>query len=100
MPYGCGTWPAWWSNGPNWPAGGEIDVVEGVNNQVTNQMTLHTSDSGCKYDPNANITGTMYKTNDDCNANVNGNAGCSFFDSSDSSYGQPFNAHNGGVWAT
>lgn len=29
MPAGCGTWPAFWSNGPNWPAGGEIDIVEG-----------------------------------------------------------------------
>ena len=19
MPTGCGTWPAWWANGPNWP---------------------------------------------------------------------------------
>jgi hypothetical protein len=19
MPTGCGSWPAWWANGPNWP---------------------------------------------------------------------------------
>lgn len=25
MPTGCGSWPAWWANGPNWPHGGEID---------------------------------------------------------------------------
>ena len=30
MPTGCGTWPAFWSNGPDWPAGGEIDIVEGT----------------------------------------------------------------------
>jgi len=31
MPTGCGTWPAWWTlsqEGP-WPAGGEIDIIEG-----------------------------------------------------------------------
>lgn len=24
MPVGCGTWPAFWMYGPDWPAGGEI----------------------------------------------------------------------------
>ena len=31
MPYGCATWPAFWTlsqKGP-WPTGGEIDVIEG-----------------------------------------------------------------------
>jgi hypothetical protein len=25
----CGTWPAMWMLGPNWPYGGEIDIIEG-----------------------------------------------------------------------
>ena len=32
MPAGCATWPAFWSlsqQGP-WPAGGEIDIIEGM----------------------------------------------------------------------
>ena len=33
-------WPAWWSTGTNWPAGGEIDTFEGVNQQTNNQMAL------------------------------------------------------------
>lgn len=24
MPWGCGTWPAFWMYGPNWPFSGEI----------------------------------------------------------------------------
>ena len=27
----CGTWPAFWSFGPNWPDSGEIDIIEGTN---------------------------------------------------------------------
>ena len=31
MPTGCGTWPAYWLCGENWPYKGEIDIIEGVN---------------------------------------------------------------------
>jgi hypothetical protein len=43
MPGGqCGTLPAMWMLGPNWPYGGEIDIIEGVNSNVVNLMSLHT----------------------------------------------------------
>lgn len=31
-----------WSVAPNWPAGGEIDTFEGINDVKNNRMTLHT----------------------------------------------------------
>ena len=38
---GCAIWPAFWMvAGQNWPQKGEIDIVEGVNKQTNNQMTL------------------------------------------------------------
>lgn len=27
MPTGCATWPAYWTVGPNWPNGGELDII-------------------------------------------------------------------------
>ena len=45
MPAGCGIWPAWWlTDEANWPDNGEIDIVEGVNNQTVAKTALHTSD--------------------------------------------------------
>ncbi|OBZ79820.1 putative glycosidase C21B10.07 [Grifola frondosa] len=102
MPTGCGTWPAFWSNGPNWPVGGEIDMVEGVNDYTNNQATLHT-DVGCTMpssDPAAlNITGTLIGTTD-CSAADTGNAGCGIRASQTNSFGAAFNDINGGVYAT
>jgi hypothetical protein len=42
MPTGCGTWPAVWEVGADWPTKGETDIVEGVNGVGKNQFTLHT----------------------------------------------------------
>jgi hypothetical protein len=43
MPQGCGTWPAVWEFGEPWPNAGEVDIVEGVNDQEPNSMVVHTS---------------------------------------------------------
>jgi hypothetical protein len=34
------------AEGPDWPLGGEIDIMEGINNQQTNQIALHGANTG------------------------------------------------------
>ena len=95
MPYGCGTWPAFWSLGPNWPSHGEIDVIEGVNSNTNNLMSLHTSDN-CTM-AGANETGILETNN--CYINANDNSGCGVQSASTTSYGSGFNNAGGGVYA-
>ncbi|CAE6434589.1 unnamed protein product [Rhizoctonia solani] len=86
MPQGCGSWPAYWTtNTNNWPAAGEIDIIEGVNDQAPNAATLHTT------------AGTTTTT--DCNWQVNGNAGCGVKNPLANSYGPTFNSNGGGWYA-
>ena len=89
-----------WFVGPNWPNSGEIDIIEGVNDQTNNAMTLHTSD-GCIIDNSNAFTGTLATTN--CYVNAPGqaaNAGCDIQSQDTRSYGAGFNANGGGVIAT
>nr|GAT50274.1 glycoside hydrolase family 16 protein [Mycena chlorophos] len=98
MPQGCGTWPAIWeTNESNWPAGGEVDIVEGVNDQGTDQITLHTN-PGCTM-PSSGRTQTGTVVGTDCDAEANGNAGCGVKSTVASSYGPSFNAAGGGWYA-
>ena len=56
-----------WMYGPSWPSNGEIDIIEGVNAQATDQMTLHTA-AGCNVVVGeGGQSGTSGNT--DCNAN-------------------------------
>ncbi|KAI8983367.1 concanavalin A-like lectin/glucanase domain-containing protein [Trametes punicea] len=101
MPTGCGTWPAFWSNGPNWPAGGEIDIVEGVNDYANNQATIHTS-HGCTIPSSSsaalNISGNVVGGTN-CAAAETGNAGCGMTATQSNTYGVGFNNNGGGVYA-
>ncbi|KAG8221034.1 concanavalin A-like lectin/glucanase domain-containing protein [Butyriboletus roseoflavus] len=100
MPVGCGTWPSFWTNGPNWPMAGEIDVVEGVNNQTNNQMTLHSGTSEtCTIDTanEAAFTGHALGTN--CYSTATADAGCGISDTNSTSFGYGFNNAGGGVFA-
>ncbi|KAJ7758400.1 glycoside hydrolase family 16 protein [Mycena metata] len=67
-PQGCG----WETNEATWPAGGGVDIIEGVNDHGPNQITLHTN-PGCTMS-NRVQTGTTLLT--DCDVNIAGNSGC------------------------
>jgi len=96
-PWGCGVWPAFWTCGPNWPYGGEIDVLEGVHDNEHNQVTWHTG-PGCNLTPNANFTGQLVGGLD-CDGTVSGNPGCGITEWSRASYGPYFDSQGGGVYA-
>lgn len=97
MPGGvCGTWPAFWMLGSGqWPTNGEIDIVEGVNDDRTNLMTLHTSDS-CVAESPLDASGELLSGN--C-AVSSSPAGCGVNASGPGTYGQDFNEAGGGVYA-
>lgn len=100
MPTGCGSWPAYWLLGPEWPYTGEVDIIEGINTSENNTVSLHTS-------PGCSIAGsgqTAQLETNNCDSNLNGNSGCgsTFLNTTSpiNNYGQPFNDNGGGVYAT
>ena len=123
MPAGCGIWPAWWlTDEANWPDNGEIDIVEGVNNQTVAKTALHTSDrcSMFAHVPAWSKTGhwdwatglpdtytgemdfNMSKPADDCWVMAPhqwANQGCVAVNSDEISLGGPLNAAGGGIYA-
>ncbi|KAF4470761.1 mixed-linked glucanase precursor MLG1 [Fusarium albosuccineum] len=98
-PSQCGTWPAFWAYGADWPMGGEIDIIEGANLAYTNVMSGHTSED-CMLDPEDEGLFSGERRNLDCYVGQ-ANIGCGFNPpaSDSSSYGDGFNAANGGVYA-
>lgn len=97
MPGGiCATWPAFWTYGPDWPNSGEIDIVEGVNDNSQNGMTLHTR-TGCRINNQTEFTDSTTLTTD-CTGTDN--QGCGNLAHSTATYGADFNAQGGGIYAT
>src|SRR5690242_7150470 len=95
MPY------RFWMVGPNWPTGGEIDILEGVNEQTNNGMTLHTAPN-CKIGPDTSIFAGEVTT-PNCDVNAEGqdkNVGCSIEHPNKNSFGVGLNEIGGGVYAT
>ncbi|KAG6382199.1 glycoside hydrolase family 16 protein [Boletus reticuloceps] len=107
MPEGCGTWPAVCT------LPGEIDIVEGINNQSPDSITLHTrpgqsshltvhscrcpdlpSTVGCTMPSQRQMSGTSRGNN--CNVYETDNTSCGVKVNSANSFGPSFNAAGGG----
>jgi len=97
VPFGCSVWPSWWSEGANWPNGGEIDTFEGVNLVTHNQMGLHTADGCTQANP---VQSSTLINSTVCNAAANENEGCIVTNPSTESYGEGFASAGGGVFVT
>ncbi|EXJ87868.1 hypothetical protein A1O1_04795 [Capronia coronata CBS 617.96] len=93
----CGSWPAFWTLGPNWPYNGEIDIMEGVNLVTHNGMTLHTNPNCTIAGDPRTMTGQLQTTN--CAYYPGYNVGCGISDNRPASFGAGFNAVGGGVYA-
>ncbi|KAF8544387.1 concanavalin A-like lectin/glucanase domain-containing protein [Trichophaea hybrida] len=51
IPYSCGVWPAFWTYAHPWPSEGEIDIIEGVHEQSSNSIVIHTPTDLCTCPP-------------------------------------------------
>jgi len=101
LPYGKGTWPAFWLVGAdgNWPYSGEIDIYEGVGTSVQNTVSYHTS-TGCSYDTSVSQTGSLNTAvGTNCNGLANNDEACGNVDPSTTSFGSGANSVGGGVYA-
>ncbi|KAL4403083.1 O-glycosyl hydrolase [Malassezia pachydermatis] len=76
VPTGCAVWPAFWTvtnNQPLWPKGGEIDILENVNDQFPYNLGSVHLNTSCSIQ-NPQQTGTTVFTQ--CNALANQQSGC------------------------
>eukprot|EP01091_Cochliopodium_minus_P008689 TRINITY_DN2010_c0_g1_i2.p1 TRINITY_DN2010_c0_g1~~TRINITY_DN2010_c0_g1_i2.p1 ORF type:complete len:252 (-),score=77.67 TRINITY_DN2010_c0_g1_i2:86-841(-) len=108
MPWGCGTWPAFWLVGPNWPNGGELDIIEGVNINEVVQTSAHTSNNCIQSKSTSKFNG--YWANKETNSSNPAtncyvyasdeyfDTGCAIFSKQNNTYGKDFNRNGGGVY--
>ncbi|KAJ7637081.1 glycoside hydrolase family 16 protein [Roridomyces roridus] len=92
LPFGCSVWPSIWTLGPDWPNGGEIDIIEGINLMPSNQYALHTT-PGCIHTTPPTQTGNS--TLVDCSQP----SGCLVGELAPNSFQSGFAAADGGVYA-
>jgi len=98
MPTGCGTWPAFWTNGPDWPNNGEIDIVEGVNDLSFNQASIHTR-AGCTINATNFGSAATLVGGPNCDSLETNNGGCGEQSFAPNNFGPGFNSNGGGVYS-
>jgi beta-glucanase (GH16 family) len=102
----CGIWPAFWTvNTVDYPANGEIDIIENINENERSLETLHTA-PGCQVVGNElGYQQSGYQESYNCadsatTSNYSSQSvdqGCSAIDTDMMSFGSLFNANSGGV---
>lgn len=105
IPTGPSLWPAVWYLAPQapWPDNGEMDIMEWVNDNTYNSMTLHTGEGCTVANSPADYLGNLLST--DCHAK-NGSEGCSIpaplgykYDGKTvATAGPQFNSQGGGIY--
>jgi hypothetical protein len=78
---------------------GEIDIIEGVNDATTNQMTLHTG-AGCTMSPMSEFPPPQGapQSETSCASTSTSNTGCAYIDNDPQSYGAGLNKAGGAVF--
>jgi len=107
IPFGCSVWPSLFTQGQNWPAQGEIDIIENVNLETDNRFSLHVGDPNCVQPSSAasNQTGTISTLDGDISnctvtpATGTNTVGCVTTETKPNSYGSGFANQGGGVFA-
>lgn len=94
------TWPAFWTcTTDRWPRGGEIDIIEGANDQgPRNLASLHTL-PGCAIPAGQGTPTGRNDTGFSNEADCQYQPGCSVQFSSNNSFGPAFNQNGGGYFA-
>ncbi|KAF9077551.1 concanavalin A-like lectin/glucanase domain-containing protein [Rhodocollybia butyracea] len=100
IPYGCSVWPSLFTQGQNWPAQGEMDIVENVNNATMNQYSLHTGNL-CDQATSAESNQTGITTNSNCTVDLasDEDTGCIVRETQPNTFGAGFSENGGGVYA-
>ncbi|KAJ7626490.1 hypothetical protein B0H17DRAFT_1110811 [Mycena rosella] len=107
IPFGCSVWPSLFTQGQNWPAQGEIDIIENVNLETANRFSLHVGSDTCVQPTSiaSNQTGTITTAAgsiSNCTvtpATGQNTVGCVVTETKPNSFGSGFASQGGGVFA-